>query len=71
MLHPRDVDYIKEMLPNITTEIIKKLRTLQPGICVAFGSGFKVPVLVKLDMPNPMPDSSSCDISSSWFINKE
>ena len=64
-------EVIKEMLPNITNEIIKRLRILQPGNCVAFGSAFKIPVLIKLDMPDPRPSSSSCDISSVWFIEKK
>ena len=70
MLHPKDVHYIKEMLPNITNEIIKRLRILQPGNCVAFGSAFKIPVLIKMDMPNPAPSSSSCDLINTWFIEK-
>ena len=70
MLHPTDVEYIKEMVPNITDDIVKKLRILQPGNCIAFGSAFKVPVLVKMDMPDPAPTSSSCDISATWFVNK-
>ena len=71
MLHPTDVEYIKQMVPNITTEILKKVKLLQPGICIAFGSGFKLPSLIKLDMPNPAPSSSSCDISGVWFIEKK
>lgn len=70
MLHPKDVEYIKEMLPNVTNSIIKRLRILQPGSCVAFGSAFKIPVLIKMDMPDPSPSSSSCDISNSWFVEK-
>lgn len=71
MLHPVDVEYIRKMVPNITTEITKRLRILQPGNCIAFGSAFKVPVMIKLDMPNPAPSSSSCDISKNWFIEKK
>ncbi|MDD2181286.1 MAG: DUF87 domain-containing protein [Bacilli bacterium] len=71
MLHPRDVSYIKEMLPSITNEIIKNLRILQPGVCMAFGLGFNVPSMVKFEMPNPEPESSSADISASWFINRQ
>jgi hypothetical protein len=71
MLHPRDVEYIREMVPNITNEIVKRLRILQPGTCIAFGSAFKVPVIVKLDMPDPAPDSNSCDVSRIWFINRQ
>lgn len=70
MLHPKDVDYIKEMVPSITNEIIGKLRILQPGTCVAFGQAFKIPVLVSFEMPNPAPSSSSADIINSWFVKK-
>ena len=70
MLHPKDVQYIKEMVPNITEEIVKRLRILQPGICIAFGNAFKIPLLVKIDMPNPAPTSSSVNISRAWFVNK-
>lgn len=71
MLHPRDVDYIKEMVPNITNEIVKKLRILQPGTCIAFGAAFKVPIVIEFDMPNPAPTSSSCDVSGIWFVRKQ
>lgn len=70
MLHPKDVDYIHDMVPSITNEIISKLRILQPGSCIAFGSAFKVPVLVNFEMPNPAPSSSNADIIGNWFIKK-
>ncbi len=70
ILHPADLNYIKSMVPNVSEEIIKKLKTLQSGNCIAFGSAFKVPVFIKFDMPNPSPSSSSCDISRTWFIEK-
>lgn len=70
MLHPKDINYIKEMTPNITNETIKKLKILQPGTCVAFGQAFKIPVIMKLSMPNPAPASNSSDISANWFINR-
>ena len=70
ILHPIDLNYMKEMVPSITDEIVKKLKTLQAGNCIAFGSGFKVPVFIKFDMPNPAPSSNSCDIKKTWFIEK-
>ena len=71
MLHPVDVEYIRKMIPNITNEIVKRLRILQPGNCIVFGTAFKVPVIVKLEMPNPAPSSSSCDVSGVWFIERK
>lgn len=71
MLHPTDIKYIQEMVPNITQETVERLRILQPGNCIAFGSAFKIPVLIKFEMPDPAPTSESCDITNTWFIEKE
>ena len=70
LLHPLDIEYISQMIPNMTAEIATKVKVLQPGTCIAFGSGFNLPQLVKLDMPDPAPSSSNCDISSTWFIDR-
>ncbi len=66
MTHPKDIKYIEEMLPNISQDVIEKQKVLQPGNCVGFGSGFKIPMIIKLELPNPMPYSSNCDVSSCW-----
>ena len=66
MTHPLDIKYIGEMLPNISADILDKQKVLQPGNCVCFGGAFKIPMIVKMQMPNPMPYSSNCDISACW-----
>jgi len=66
-LHPKDLSYIKEMVPNISEEGAKQLKTLQPGNALAFGSAFKVPVEIKFEKPNPEPLSNNSDIVSAWF----
>ena len=66
-LHPRDLQYIKEMVPNVTDEILANLKTLQPGSAIAFGSAFKVPVSIKMDIPNPQPYSLNSDIAKIWY----
>lgn len=67
--HPKDVGYIKEMVPNITDNEMKKIKMLPPGMCMAFGSAFKLPVLVKFALPNPEPNSRSANITESWFVD--
>ena len=62
MTHPKDIEYVEKMLPNISTDIIEKLNSLQPGTLVAFGSAFKIPLLIRMDLPNPMPYSSNCNV---------
>ena len=66
-LHPKDLQYIKEMVPNVTDEILAILKTLQPGSAIAFGSAFKVPVSVKMDLPNPEPYSHNSDVAKIWY----
>ncbi len=66
MTHPRDLEYIKKMLPNISAEVVEKQKSLQPGTCVAFGKAFKIPMIVKMEMPNPEPYSSNCDVYERW-----
>lgn len=68
MNHPRDLDYIKKMLPNISAEIVEKQKSLQAGTCVGFGTAFKIPLIVKLEMPNPQPSSGNCDVVSNWQV---
>lgn len=68
MNHPRDLEYIEKMLPNISAEIVEKQKSLQPGTCVAFGKSFKVPMIIKLEMPNPEPSSSNCDVVNTWQV---
>ena len=64
--HPVDVEYIRKMVPNITDEIVEKQKSLQSGTCLGFGLGFKIPLIVKMEMPNPSPLSSNCDVVNIW-----
>ncbi len=66
-LHPKDLHYIKEMVPNVSDEILAILKTLQPGSAIAFGSAFKVPISLKMDKPNPEPYSSNSNIAKIWY----
>ena len=67
--HPRDIEYITQMVPFITDEIVEKQKGLQPGYCLAFGSAFKVPLVIKMDLPDPTPNSDNVNIMKEWSIN--
>ncbi len=67
--HPLDLDYITKMLPNISADIVEKQKTLQPGTCMAFGAAFKIPTIVRMQMPSPAPSSNSCDVFKTWKAN--
>ena len=66
-LHPVDLQYIKEMVPNVSSEIILQLKNLKPGNCIAFGSAFKVPTTMYIDLPNPRPLSNNVDLEDVWY----
>ena len=68
MTHPKDIEYIRTMLPNISQDVIEKQKVLQPGNCVGFGGAFKLPMIIKLEMPNPMPYSTNCNVNERWKI---
>ena len=66
-MHPVDLKYIKEMVPNISNEIVLQLKNLKPGHCVAFGSAFKVPTSLYIDLPDPRPLSNNVDLEKVWY----
>ena len=66
-LHPIDLKYIKEMVPNVSNEIVLQLKNLKPGNCIAFGSAFKVPTVMYVDLPNPRPLSNNVDLETVWY----
>lgn len=69
-LHPVDLKYIKEMVPNVSQEIVLQLKNLKPGNCIAFGSAFKVPTSMYVDLPDPRPLSNNVDLEKVWYEQK-
>ena len=66
--HPTDLEYIKKMVPNISNDVIEKQKSLQSGTCVAFGKMMKIPMIVKMEIPNPEPHSSNASVYNRWMI---
>ncbi len=66
-LHPVDLKYIKEMVPNVSSEIVLQLKNLKPGNCIAFGTAFKVPTSMYIDIPNPRPLSNNVNLENVWY----
>ena len=64
--HPMDIDYIRKTIPHITDDIIEKQKALQAGTCLGFGLGFRIPLIVRMEMPDPAPLSGNCDVVSIW-----
>ena len=67
MFYPEDLNIIKAISVNLNENIYEKIKTFLPGSALLLGVAFKLPVLTQLELPNPMPESTSVDISSRWF----
>lgn len=67
MFHPKDLEIISSISANVSKETIEELKTLHPGTAIVFGTAFKIPLLVKLDLPKPMPESDNSDVIASWY----
>lgn len=70
ILHPKDLEYIKNMVPDISKEVVEQLKSLKPGNCIAFGQAFRLPISMHFDKPNPEPLSNNVDITSLWYPEK-
>lgn len=68
MFHPKDLQFIKDIISSADITVTNKIKTLHPGTCILFGTAFKLPTIAILDRPNPEPLSQSCDINRTWYI---
>ena len=66
-LHPIDLKYIHDMVPNISEEIVLQMKNLKPGNAIAFGSAFKVPTVLYFPLPVPEPLSSNVNLETVWY----
>ncbi len=67
MFHPDDLDIIKGITHSVSKSDIEKLKTLRPGVSLCFGNAFNIPSFVKIDKPNPTPNSTNAHIKDIWF----
>ena len=67
MFHPEDIRIVSSIRSNIGEDTIKKLKSLRPGVALTFGTAFQLPSLVKMEMPDPSPQSTSANIERTWF----
>lgn len=67
MFHPADIEIIASISSNVSQDTLERIKTLRPGTAMAFGSAFKVPLIIKLELPNPMPESTNVDIENVWY----
>lgn len=67
IFHPKDFEIVKSISTNVDSENLEKLKTLNSGTSLVFGTGFKIPLLVSFDLPSPMPTSTNAMLSQIWY----
>lgn len=67
LFYPDDIEIVKGISSNVTDETIEKIKTLHPGMGLVFGTAFKIPLMVNLPLPNPLPVSTSLKIDDVWY----
>ena len=65
--NPTDIEYVRKIVPNITDEMLMKIKSLQPGFALMFGSAFKIPLTTYFDLPNPRPNSDNINVINTWY----
>lgn len=61
-----DQSCIKNLLPDNNASLVDVLPTLAAGECLAVGDAVPLPAVVKMDMPNPIPNSSNVNVYDEW-----
>lgn len=67
LFHPDDLKIVSSISANITKNDLDKLRMLRPGMAMAYGSAFPLPMIAKFDFPDPAPNSNNVKVSKIWF----
>lgn len=67
IFHPKDFDIVKQMSNNVTPETLNTLKSLTTGSALGYGTAFKIPMIIKFELANPMPESSSLKLNEMWY----
>jgi DNA helicase HerA-like ATPase len=64
-----DQSYVKALMPENSNAIADILPNLGPGECLIVGDATLLPSVVKLEMPDPQPQSQSVMFHDEWQKN--
>jgi len=64
--NPQDQEYVRAMVPEAARGTFAALTSLSKGEAVALGEAVPMPVLFKVDLPDPPPNSTDVDYAGKW-----
>ena len=56
-------------IPDNNSSLVDVLPTLSAGECLIVGDAAPLPAVIKMDMPNPIPNSSNVNVYDEWNKN--
>jgi len=59
-------DIIGGVIPDNNSSLLDILLTLAAGECLMVGDPLPLPVIVKMEMPNPVTSSSNVNVFDEW-----
>ena len=64
--NPEDQEYVRSMVPEAARGTFTALTSLSKGEAVVLGEAVPMPVVLKVDMPDPPPNSTDIDYAGKW-----
>lgn len=69
--NPDDQSYVRNLLPDSVRGITSMFSTLRRGECVLLGDSVLMPTRIKIDIPNPAPESDDASFYDAWNKSPE
>ena len=69
--NPDDQSYVKRLLPDSLASITTMFSSLRRGECILLGDSVIMPTRIKIDKPNPTPDSEDTLFYKKWNMPHE
>ncbi len=64
--NPDDQSYVRRLLPDSIADITTMFSSLRRGECILLGDSVIMPTRIKIDTPNPTPDSEDASFYKEW-----
>lgn len=64
--NPDDQAYVRNLLPDSVRGIASMFSTLRRGECILLGDSVMMPTRIKVDLPNPAPESDDVSFYKTW-----
>jgi len=64
--NPDDQSYVRNLLPDSVRGITSMFASLRRGEAIMIGDSMLMPTRIKIDAPNPAPDSADASFTAQW-----